>query len=116
LYINALLDGFEVPPRRIEFMSSDGGLRKAQKYSGNAALISGPAGGVVDVARSCCDFKNPRALIGFDMVWIQLRTEMSKAADAVSRVVPVQMYAVMTASLITSVTRRLPADESAFPC
>jgi 5-oxoprolinase (ATP-hydrolysing) len=67
LYVNAFLDGFAVPPQRVEFMSSDGGLRKAQKYSGNAALISGPAGGVVGVARSCFDSKDPKALIGFDM-------------------------------------------------
>lgn len=72
-YVEDFLSGFEVPPRRVEFMSSDGGLRPAQKYTGNAALLSGPAGGVVGVARSCYDFKDPKALIGFDMVWKQLR-------------------------------------------
>lgn len=49
-------------------MSSDGGLRPAQKYTGNAALLSGPAGGVVGVARSCYDLEDPKSLIGFDMV------------------------------------------------
>lgn len=72
-YVEDFLSGFEVPPRRVEFMSSDGGLRPAQKYTGNAALLSGPAGGVVGVARSCYDVKDPKALIGFDMVWKQLR-------------------------------------------
>lgn len=67
-YVEDFLSGFEVPPQRVEFMSSDGGLRPAQKYTGNAALLSGPAGGVVGVARSCYDLKDPKALIGFDMV------------------------------------------------
>jgi 5-oxoprolinase (ATP-hydrolysing) len=49
-------------------MSADGGLRPAQKYTGNAALLSGPAGGVVGVAKSCYDLKDPKAIIGFDMV------------------------------------------------
>lgn len=71
-YVEDFMAGFEVPPQRVEFMSSDGGLRPAQKYTGNAALISGPAGGVVGVAKSCYDLKDPRALIGFDMVRLEL--------------------------------------------
>lgn len=67
-YVNSFLDGFDVPPQRVDFMSSDGGLRKAQKYTGNAGLLSGPAGGVVGIARSCYDTRDGRALIGFDMV------------------------------------------------
>lgn len=67
-YVNGFLDGFDVPPQRVDFMSSDGGLRSAPKYTGNAALLSGPAGGVVGVARSCFDIQDPKALIGFDMV------------------------------------------------
>ncbi|KAJ9201029.1 hypothetical protein DTO164E3_3778 [Paecilomyces variotii] len=66
-YVNSFLDGFNVPPQRVDFMSSDGGLRKAQKYTGNAALLSGPAGGVVGIARSCYNTRDSRALIGFDM-------------------------------------------------
>ncbi|KAJ9214561.1 hypothetical protein DTO166G4_3794 [Paecilomyces variotii] len=66
-YVNSFLDGFDVPPQRVDFMSSDGGLRKAQKYTGNAGLLSGPAGGVVGIARSCYDTRDGRALIGFDM-------------------------------------------------
>ncbi|KAL1851532.1 hypothetical protein Plec18170_006351 [Paecilomyces lecythidis] len=66
-YVNGFLDGFDVPPRRVDFMSSDGGLRKAEKYTGNAALLSGLAGGVTGVARSCYDQKDGKALIGFDM-------------------------------------------------
>lgn len=69
-YVNGFLDGFNVPPQRVDFMSSDGGLRKANKYTGNAALLSGPAGGVVGIARSCYDPKDGKALIGFDMVLI----------------------------------------------
>jgi 5-oxoprolinase (ATP-hydrolysing) len=71
-YISDFLDGFAVPPQRVEFMSSDGGLRPAHKYTGNAALLSGPAGGVVGVAKSCYDLKDPKALIGFDMVSLSM--------------------------------------------
>lgn len=67
-YVADFLNGFAVSPQRVEFMSSDGGLRPAQKYTGNAALLSGPAGGVVGVAKSCYDLTDPKALIGFDMV------------------------------------------------
>ncbi|KAH8680784.1 Hydantoinase B/oxoprolinase-domain-containing protein [Xylariales sp. PMI_506] len=66
-YVDNFLAGFEVPPQRVDFMSSDGGLRRAQQFTGNAALLSGPAGGVVGVARSCYDLNDPKALIGFDM-------------------------------------------------
>lgn len=67
-YVSSFLDGFRKVPQRVDFMSSDGGLRQAQSFTGNAALISGPAGGVVGVARSCYDVNDPKALIGFDMV------------------------------------------------
>ncbi|CAK7199350.1 hypothetical protein SEUCBS139899_002028 [Sporothrix eucalyptigena] len=66
-YVDGFFAGFEVPPQRVEFMASDGGLRPAHALTGNAALLSGPAGGVVGVARSCYDAGDPRALIGFDM-------------------------------------------------
>jgi 5-oxoprolinase (ATP-hydrolysing) len=49
-------------------MCSDGGLKQAEKFTGNAALLSGPAGGVVGIARSCYDTVEKTAVIGFDMV------------------------------------------------
>lgn len=66
-YIEKVEAGFELLPHRFEFMCSDGGLKQAQKFGGNEALLSGPAGGVVGVAKSCYDPKEGTALIGFDM-------------------------------------------------
>ena len=66
-YIQGLEEGFKVLPQRIEFMGSDGGLRQASKFKGNEALLSGPAGGVVGIARSCYDAGDGTPIIGFDM-------------------------------------------------
>jgi hypothetical protein len=43
----------------------------AEKFSRNEALLSGPAGGAVGIARSCYDEVEGTAIIGFDMVTIQ---------------------------------------------
>ncbi|CAN8100499.1 unnamed protein product [Discula destructiva] len=48
-------------------MCSDGGLKQAHKFRGNEALLSGPAGGVVGIAKSCYDPQDGTAIIGFDM-------------------------------------------------
>lgn len=66
-YVDNFQSGFKILPQRVEFMCSDGGLRQAQKFSGNEALLSGPAGGVVGIARSCYDDVEKSAIIGFDM-------------------------------------------------
>jgi 5-oxoprolinase (ATP-hydrolysing) len=66
-YVSQFERGFERLPQRVDFMSSDGGLRQAQKFKGNEALLSGPAGGVVGVAQSCYDPADGVPLIGFDM-------------------------------------------------
>jgi 5-oxoprolinase (ATP-hydrolysing) len=67
-YVEGFLSGFKIQPQRVDFMCSDGGLKHAEKFSGNAALLSGPAGGVVGIARSCYDPSEGTAVIGFDMV------------------------------------------------
>lgn len=66
-YVENFESGFEVLPQRVEFMCSDGGLKQARKFRGNEALLSGPAGGVVGIAKSCYDPKDGTAVIGFDM-------------------------------------------------
>ncbi|GAA4668225.1 hydantoinase B/oxoprolinase family protein [Streptomyces chumphonensis] len=48
------------------FMQSGGGLREAAHFRGRDAVLSGPAGGVVGMARSCAEAGHHRA-IGFDM-------------------------------------------------
>lgn len=66
-YVQAFQSGFKVLPRRVEFMGSDGGLRQADKFRGNEALLSGPAGGVVGIARTCFDASEGTPVLGFDM-------------------------------------------------
>ncbi|RSL48875.1 hypothetical protein CEP54_012706 [Fusarium duplospermum] len=64
-YVQDFESGFDKLPQRLEFMCSDGGLKESSKFKGNEALLSGPAGGVVGIVKSCDDGSNP--LIGFDM-------------------------------------------------
>lgn len=66
-YVENFQDGFKILPQNVEFMCSDGGLKHAKKFRGNEALLSGPAGGVVGIARSCFDDEDKTPLIGFDM-------------------------------------------------
>lgn len=66
-YVENFQSGFKVLPQNVEFMCSDGGLKHAKKFRGNEALLSGPAGGVVGIARSCFDEGERIPLIGFDM-------------------------------------------------
>jgi 5-oxoprolinase (ATP-hydrolysing) len=62
-YVDSFLSSFESPPR-VEFMQSDGGLISAKSFTGLRAILSGPAGGVVGLSKTCYS-KTP--LIGFDM-------------------------------------------------
>jgi 5-oxoprolinase (ATP-hydrolysing) len=55
-----------LPGSRLRFMQSSGGLTDAAHFRGPAALLSGPAGGVVGAARVAAAAGHPRA-IGFDM-------------------------------------------------
>ncbi|KAF9878263.1 hydantoinase B/oxoprolinase [Colletotrichum karsti] len=66
-YVQSFTSGFRLPPQRVDFMCSDGGLKAATKFRGNEALLSGPAGGVVGIARSCYDPDDGTPVIGFDM-------------------------------------------------
>jgi len=51
---------------RLMFMQSNGGLTDAHAFQGKDALLSGPAGGVVGMARTA-ENANLNKLIGFDM-------------------------------------------------
>jgi 5-oxoprolinase (ATP-hydrolysing) len=46
---------------------SDGGLVSFQKFTGLRAILSGPAGGVVGMAKTCYDAKEKTPVLGFDM-------------------------------------------------
>lgn len=66
-YIENFQVGFNVGPERVDFISSDGSLRSTDRFGGNDALLSGPAGGVVGIANSCYDPQDQTPVIGFDM-------------------------------------------------
>jgi 5-oxoprolinase (ATP-hydrolysing) len=66
-YVTNFEAGFAILPQRVEFICSDGSLRTASKFRGNDALLSGPAGGVVGIAKSCYDQTDGSPIIGFDM-------------------------------------------------
>lgn len=83
-YVAGFEAGFAVLPQRVEFMCSDGGLRAASRFRGNEALLSGPAGGLVGIARSCFDEEQQVPIIGFDMVCFVLRPVRSCPALAPS--------------------------------
>ncbi|MEU5978109.1 hydantoinase B/oxoprolinase family protein [Streptomyces sp. NPDC047315] len=56
----------ELPGIRLQFMQSNGGLREAAHFRGKDAVLSGPAGGVVGMARTA-GRAGHRRVIGFDM-------------------------------------------------
>ena len=56
----------ELPQVRLMFMQSSGGLTSARLFQGKDSILSGPAGGVVGVARTAAAAGFDR-IIGFDM-------------------------------------------------
>ena len=56
----------EMPGVRLYFMQSSGGLADAQVFQGKDAILSGPAGGIVGMARTAALAGHDR-VIGFDM-------------------------------------------------
>ncbi|KAH9975282.1 5-oxoprolinase [Lactifluus volemus] len=65
-YLDGFFQGFAQLPR-VEFMSSDGGLVDASRFSGLKTILSGPAGGVVGYARTSWDEKRRTPIIGLDV-------------------------------------------------
>lgn len=69
-YIKTFLEGFRDDfenHTRVEFMQSDGGLCSYSKFGGLRSLLSGPAGGVVGLAKTSYDPEYSVPVIGFDM-------------------------------------------------
>ncbi len=56
----------EMPGVKLFFMQSSGGLTDAQVFQGKDAILSGPAGGIVGMARTAAIAGHAR-VIGFDM-------------------------------------------------
>jgi 5-oxoprolinase (ATP-hydrolysing) len=70
-----------LPGAELRFMQSSGGLTDAARFRGPAALLSGPAGGVVGAARVAAEAGVTRA-IGFDMG--RTSTDVSLVVDGES--------------------------------
>ena len=59
--------GSETTTTRVLFMQSDGGLTDANTFSGHLAVLSGPAGGCVGVARAASRALPGAPIVSFDM-------------------------------------------------
>ncbi|HEX6720907.1 MAG TPA: hydantoinase/oxoprolinase family protein, partial [Burkholderiaceae bacterium] len=58
--------GAQMPGVRLFFMQSSGGLTEAHRFQGKDAILSGPAGGIVGMARTA-QLGGHDKVIGFDM-------------------------------------------------
>ncbi|MFB7591834.1 hydantoinase B/oxoprolinase family protein [Streptomyces sp. NPDC056169] len=76
---------------RLMFMQSNGGLREAAHFRGKDAVLSGPAGGVVGMARTSAQAGHER-VIGFDMGGTS--TDVSHYAGAFERELGTQVAGV----------------------
>jgi 5-oxoprolinase (ATP-hydrolysing) len=56
----------ELPGSRLMFMQSNGGLADARRFQGRDSILSGPAGGIVGMARTS-ELAGFSKVIGFDM-------------------------------------------------
>jgi 5-oxoprolinase (ATP-hydrolysing) len=83
----AYLDGFrknfkghleDESVNKLLVCQSDGGLTSWSKFTGLRGVLSGPAGGVVGLSRTCYDDADGTPVLGFDMVCIphRLRFDM----------------------------------------
>ena len=107
-YLDGFFSGFAQRPR-VEFMSSDGGLVDATRFTGLKTILSGPAGGVVGYARTSWDEKRKMPIIGsvsltglFVLLWLT-RVMATDLMWEVHR----QMYLGFPA-VTKSCTRQLP--------
>ena len=66
-YVDRVVAGLaQTPAGRLFFMQSNGGLTDAATFRGKDAILSGPAGGIVGMARTAAEAGFGR-IIGFDM-------------------------------------------------
>jgi 5-oxoprolinase (ATP-hydrolysing) len=68
-YLNSFRQGFDggLSDTDLLFMQSDGGLARADDFTGSRAILSGPAGGVVGHAMTTFSQQERQPVIGFDM-------------------------------------------------
>ncbi|MDT0449567.1 hydantoinase B/oxoprolinase family protein [Streptomyces hesseae] len=88
-YVERVAD--RLPGVRLMFMQSNGGLAEAGHFRGKDAILSGPAGGIVGMARMS-QLAGFEKVIGFDMGGTS--TDVSHFAGAYERVVTSQVAGV----------------------
>ncbi|WP_307853097.1 hydantoinase B/oxoprolinase family protein [Kitasatospora sp. RG8] len=88
-YVDEVAD--ELRGVRLMFMQSNGGLAEAGHFRGKDAILSGPAGGIVGMARMS-ELAGHDRVIGFDMGGTS--TDVSHYAGAYERVVSTQVAGV----------------------
>lgn len=88
-YVNGLLA--ELPGSTLEIMQSSGGLTDALTFTGQNAILSGPAGGVIASAKVAADAGFARS-IGFDMGGTS--TDVSRFGGAHERVYETEVAGV----------------------
>jgi len=68
-YLSSFRQGFDggLAKTGLLFMQSDGGLARADDFTGSRAILSGPAGGVVGYAMTTFSESERQPAIGFDM-------------------------------------------------
>ena len=81
----------EMPGVPVLFMQSNGGLADASQFRGKDSILSGPAGGIVGMARTSASAGFPR-VIGFDMGGTS--TDVSHYAGEFERVFDAQIAGV----------------------
>ena len=81
----------DMPGVRLFFMQSSGGLTDAHAFQGKDAILSGPAGGIVGMARTAA-LGGQRQVIGFDMGGTS--TDVSHFAGAFEREFETQVAGV----------------------
>jgi 5-oxoprolinase (ATP-hydrolysing) len=88
-YVNAVAE--QMPDARLMFMQSNGGLAEAGHFRGKDAILSGPAGGIVGMAR-LSQLAGFDKVIGFDMGGTS--TDVSHFTGAYERVFHTQVAGV----------------------
>ena len=88
-YVDAV--GAQLPGIRLLFMQSNGGLAEARHFRGKDAILSGPAGGIVGMARMS-QLAGLEQVIGFDMGGTS--TDVSHFAGEYERVLNTEVAGV----------------------
>jgi 5-oxoprolinase (ATP-hydrolysing) len=90
----------ELPDARLMFMQSNGGLTDARRFQGKDSILSGPAGGIIGMARTS-ELAGFTKVIGFDMGGTS--TDVSHYAGELEREFETQVAGVRLRSPMMSI-------------